>query len=69
MSLSSIRTRAAIVAFAALVLFPFTVCAQSIKPGKLDVELDAVRPGLVASYRSLIDQNATLMRIRLQAGV
>jgi len=35
-------------------------------PGALDVELEELRPGLLASYRSLADKDATLHRIDLK---
>ncbi len=60
---SSVRISTTIVALAALVLLPLPALSQLIKPGKLDVEADALRPGLVASYRSFTDQSANLTRI------
>jgi hypothetical protein len=63
MSSSTVRIFTTILALAVLVLLPLPAGAQPIKSGKLDVELDALRPGLVASYRSLGDHNASLTRI------
>lgn len=48
----------------ALLLFhPTALRAADPKAGPLDVELDSLRPGLAAEYRSLLDKEAVLTRI------
>ncbi len=51
------------IAVLTLLLVAYQPVAYAQAPGALAVELDALRPGLLATYRSLADSDATLARI------
>src|SRR5688572_25730934 len=47
----------------AIVVCLFPVVAAAAPPGRLDLEPEELRPGLVAEYRSLADPQAALTRV------